>query len=85
VSIVDDDVNRRDGPHLVLAQDRVAKDGAVGIAADVVVVDGGGQDLDVVDDFLDTFMCLTTFSASDLSVGRATWPNKVTVPSGSTL
>src|ERR1700732_904380 len=58
VAVLDDDVNGRNSAQLVLAQDLVAEDGAVGSAADSVVLDGGGQDLDIVDDFLDTFNVL---------------------------
>ena len=65
VSVLDDDVNGRNGTQLVLAEDAVAVDGTVGSAADSVVVHGGGQDLDVVDDFSTPSMRLTTFSASD--------------------
>src|SRR5258708_26877 len=58
VPVFDDDVNGRNSPQLVLAQDFVAEDGAVGGATDSVVLDGGGQDLDIVDDFLNTFNVL---------------------------
>src|SRR5208282_2592620 len=58
ISILDDDVNRRYGTQLVLAQNAVAVDGTVGGAADAVVVDGGGQDLDIVDDLFYAFNAL---------------------------
>src|SRR5205807_9122165 len=58
VAVFDDDVNGRNSTQLILAQDLVAEDGAVGGAADSVVLDGGGQDLNIVDDFLDTFNVL---------------------------
>src|ERR1700674_5545838 len=55
VPVFDDDVNGRNGTQLVLAEDLVAVDGAVGSAADLIIVNGGGQNLDVVNDFLDAF------------------------------
>ncbi len=88
VSVLDDDVNGRNGPQLILAQDGVAVDGAVGSAADPVVGDRGGQDLNVVDDFFYTFNVLDRFFGVGLKSGTlsgATWPSRVTVPSGSTL
>src|SRR5437868_205061 len=47
VPVFDDDVNGRNSTQLILAQDFAAEDGAVGGAADSVVLNGGGQDLDI--------------------------------------
>src|ERR1035438_5317175 len=52
------DRNRRNGTQLVLTQNLVPIDGPVSSPADLVVVHGGGQDLDIVDDFLNTFNAL---------------------------
>ena len=85
VAVFHDDVNGRHGAHLVLAEDVVTENLAVDGAADAVIVDRGRKDFDVVDDLGDALIFLTTFSESDLSVGRETWPRRVTVPSLSTL
>src|SRR5208282_3431444 len=58
VSVFDDDVNGRNGAQLVLVQDAVAVDGTVGSAADSVVAERGGQNVDVVDNLLDAFNAL---------------------------
>src|SRR5258708_12210532 len=69
VAVFDDDVNRRNSAQLVLAEDVVAVDGAVGGAADLVVVNGGGQDLDIVDDLLDAFNVLDSVFCVGLESG----------------
>src|SRR5258708_12777670 len=55
VAVFDDDVNRRNSAQLVLGEGFVAVDGAVSGAADLIVVNGGGQDLDIVAALLDGF------------------------------
>src|SRR5580658_512408 len=69
VSVPDDDVNGRNGAHLILAQDAIAINGAVCGTVDPVVVEGGGQDFDVVDDFFDTFNALDHVSGVGLERG----------------
>ena len=69
VTVVNDDVNGWDGAQLILTEHLVAVDGAIGIASNAVVVAGSGQDLELVDDLLDTFNFLNYILGIGLESG----------------